>query len=184
MSASRGAAFEIDDLMDTVPIKNRVVDGMVCIVFDRKQIVWKAGEVKAMPKKVAEWFVRKSMYLFSPGDENRGIKAQGYYTLVIVGGGKDETDITDDKRHPPELIDRSRMQPYDLKTGQPMRVMYIDPNSVVGVDSLVNRADAQDRVQKDAVDKVSDAIIQHTANEVGKIADALPESLIGEGTQE
>lgn len=178
---SRNSGFEIDDLMDTVPIKNRVVDGLVCITFDRKQIVWKPGEVKGMPRKVAEWFVRKSMYSFSPGDENRGIKATGHHTLVILGMGKDESDITDEERRKPELIDRSRMQAYDLKTGQPMKVIYIDPNAVNGVDALDAKAWGQDRVQAAAVEKVSDAIINHTANEVGKIADALPESVIGDG---
>ncbi len=172
MGDSNGIArSSIQDLMDTVPIKNRVVDGMVCITFDRQQIVWQPGEVKGMPRKVAEWFIRKSMYSFQPGDESRGIKAKAHYTLCIVGDGKDESELTDEQRRRPELIDRSGMQPYDLKTGKPMRVVYIDPNQVAGVNELNAKAYAQDKVQERAVEAVSEKIVQVAANEAGDIAD-------------
>jgi hypothetical protein len=181
--ASRGAAFEIEDLMDTVPIKNRVTDGKVCVVFDRRQIVWAPGEVKGMPRKVAEWFIRKSMYKFTPGDENRGIRAKTHHTLVIVGGGKDETPMTNEQRTRPELIDRESMTSIDLNTGKPMKTVYIDPNRVAGVDALDGRAKVGDKIQERAVETISGAIMAQTVGEVGKIADALPESVIGDGVE-
>lgn len=170
--------FSMSELMDSVQVKNRVIDGSVCVIHDREPWVWGPGETKTLARKAADWFVRKSMYSMTVGDTARDIPAVRHHKLVILGSGKDESDLSDQQTMVPELIDRSNMRAIDLKTGLPMKVVYIDPNTVAGTEQIASRADS---ITKQTKEHISDRIMDTTVSAVKEIADALPTEVIGDG---
>lgn len=142
MAASK-TGMTIGELMDSVQVKNRVCDGIVRITFDGKQVEWAPGEVKNLPRALAEWFQAKSLYLFNPGDINEGIPAKSHYKLAILGMGQDEDDLTKEGVNVPELLDAQNMPELtrvDPATGKPMRRVYIDPRSTGARDSSPKKA--------------------------------------------
>lgn len=162
------ADMDITTLMDAVQVKNRIVDGMVRITFDGKQIEWAPGQSRQLPRKLAEWFVNKSLYCFYPGDVNEGLPSKAHYKLVIVGmANADESDITRAQvANVKELLDVASMPELtriDPQTGKPMRRVYIDPRST-GANDMETR-----QAEQAATKTISSAIVKDAAN---KIADA------------
>lgn len=134
------------EILDSVMVKNRVVDASTAIVFGDDAVatpfVFQPGEVKPMPKALAEWFVNHSHYKFNLDTGVRHSK------LVILGRGKDESDLTARETFRDEMVAREEMQPthFDPETGKPMRFAYINTNQVPGVlqaERQVNSAGAQ-----------------------------------------
>lgn len=155
--------------MDTVQIKNRIVDGIVRITWDSKQFEWAPGQVMSMPRKLAEWFRDKSLYLFNPGDVSEGISAQSHYKLWIVGDASHEgSDLTKaDLAEVKELLDVKNMPEtnmIDPATGKPLRRVYIDPRSTGARDTR-----AKHHANEPGIKKVSSAIVKDAAE---RIADA------------
>jgi len=134
------AERSFSEIMDSVEIKNRVIDSKVRITFNGKQWEWEPGEVKRMPRKNAEWFLAKSLYLFHPGDINEGIPSKSHYKLAILGEGQDEFDLVKNDVNVPELLDAQNMPELtrvDPATGKPMRRVYIDPRKTGAQDRYV-----------------------------------------------
>ncbi len=146
--------MQLSDMLDSVEVKNRVADGAVCITFDGKLVEWKPGEVKRLPRKLAEWFQAKSLYLFHPGDIVEGIPAKSHYKLAILGIGQDEFELTKAQSDVPELLDAQNMPELtrvDPQTGKPMRRVYIDPRSTGARDQYVPKALGKAMTTEDAM---------------------------------
>lgn len=158
----------INQLFDTVGVKNRIVDGMVRITFDGTQIEWAPGETKQMPRKHAEWFVAKSLYLFQSGDINEGESSKSHYKLCILGGGEDETDLLrEDVLAVKELLDAQNMPHLthvDPATGKAMRRVYIDPRSTGASDM------AQRQAEESTTKRLSSAIVRDAAERIAEAA--------------
>lgn len=175
------ADYKIEELMDMVQVKNRIVDSPVKIVFDGKLITWAPGQVLGMPKALADWFVRKSLYLFTPGDSNYETPAVYHYKLCIVGQG-DNTDLTIAKvAETKELLDASNMPELtrvDPATGKPMRRVYIDPRQT---GANTRAADAAERA---ATKKVTSAIVKAAAEEIADAAAGASEAEVEQAVAE
>lgn len=167
------STVDIKELMNVVQVKNRIVNGKVRQTFDGKEFLWEPGEVKTMPRAHAEWFVEKSMYLMLPGDIDEGTPASSHYKLVILGDGRDESDLQRaEVAEVQELLDVKNMpqlQRVDPKTGEPMRRVYINPRST----GAMAKSDEVFKAEKSVVEKVSKAIIKQGAND---IADAVEQT--------
>lgn len=159
-----------DEIVASVSLKNRVKDGSVFITRNARQQEWKPGEVKVLPRKIAEWFRDKSRFRVNPGDPNEGIPATIEYKLVIVGDGQDESDITREYvLSVKELLDVQNMphlQRIDPKTGLPLRRVYIDPRSTGGFGQSDAARQAEERVTR----AVSSDIVRAAADEIATAA--------------
>lgn len=178
------AETNINEVLDMVGVKNRVVDGKSAFVFDGKQVVWEPGETKVMPKKYAMWFtLLKSLYRFQPGDTAEGIPAKYHYKLAILGTGMDESDLTKaEMANVKELLDVENMPELtriDPQTGQPMRRVYIDPRST----GAMGQSDVARQRETAATKKVSSAIVQHAAEEIADAAQGASETEIVEAVK-
>lgn len=120
------AEISVSSLLKTKPVKNRVKDGPTCIIFDRENIVWEAGEVKHLPEDFAAWFVGKSAYLIDTTSNTRRNK------LVIVGTGQDESDITlaDLPSDADGIVDWSKKEYVHPVTGQPFKRVSLNVNGI------------------------------------------------------
>jgi hypothetical protein len=97
---------KISQIVDSVPVKNRIVDGSFTQMFDGELVTWTPGEVKHLPRSYAEWFVHKSCFKFDIAGGKHG------YRLCIVGVGADESDLTAaEVAAQKELIDREKLGP-------------------------------------------------------------------------
>lgn len=161
--------MDMDELLDSVELKNRIVDGPVMLTRNSRQVIWGPGEVKRMPRKLAEWFRQKSLYQFHPGDHNEGISPKWQYKLAIVGdASQDMSQLT--RAHVlevKELLDVANMPELRRvdKDGHLMRRVYIDPRST----GAMSTSDNQRRVEEQVMQAVSKDIVSDAA---GKIADA------------
>lgn len=161
-------ADKINELTNAVQLKNRIVDGRVMIPFDGRPVVFEPGEVKLLPRKVAEWLRNKSLYCFNPGDVVNDIPAKSHYKLAILEDPtQDATDLTRaEVAEVKELLDRSSMPELtrvDPLTGRPMRAVYIDPRSTGARDTAAIR-------QQRATSQVSHAIVEHAAEAIAEAA--------------
>lgn len=165
----------IDEILNSVSIKNRVEDGPVWITRNARQVVWNPGEVKTLPLKIAEWFRDKSRFRVNPGDHNEGIPPTIEYKLVILGQGQDETPITREYvLSVKELLDVQNMpqlQRIDPKTGLPLRRVYIDPRSTGGMSN----SDTARRAEEAVVKSVSSAIVRDAAERIADAAQGVSE---------
>jgi hypothetical protein len=172
------ADIGINDVMDTVQLKNRLVDAPVRITFDGKQVVWNPGQARSLPRKLAEWFQAKSLYCFNPGDIDEGISAQSQYKLVILGSGQNEGDLTkEDVQAVRELLDTQNMPGLarvDPTTGKLMRRVYIDPRAT-GANDMAQRQ-AEERVTKG----ISSRIVAEAAEQIAEAAQHATEAEIDE----
>ena len=170
------ADIGINDVMDTVQVKNRLVDASVRITFDGKQVVWEAGQSRSLPRKLAEWFQAKSLYCFNPGDIDEGIQAQSQYKLVIVGSGQAESDLTKaDVQAVRELLDTQNMPGLarvDPTTGMLMRRVYIDPRSTGANDQ------AQRQTEERVTKGISSRIVAEAAEQIAEAAQGATEQEI------
>jgi len=161
------AEFSIHQLMDNCEVRNRIIDNAVRITFDSKEVRWEPGEVKTMPRSLAEWFRDKSLYHFRPGDVNEGISAMSCYKLHITGDtAHEDHDLTKDEVNAvKELLDVSNMPELtriDPQTGKPLRRVYIDPRSTGARDNFAQRERAATKtvssaIVKDAAERLADA---------------------------
>jgi len=159
-----------EELVNSVSIKNRVCDGSVFITRNARQQEWKPGEVKVLPRKIAEWFRDKSRFRVNPGEPNEGIPSTIEYKLVILGDGADETDITREYvLSVKELLDVANMpqlQRIDPKTGLPLRRVYIDPRSTGGM----GQSDTVRRTEEAVTKAVSSDIVRAAADAIADAA--------------
>jgi len=167
--------MKLEQMMDSVEVKNRVVDGPVKITFDGTMVEWAPGEVKRLPRKLAEWFQAKSLYSFHPGDINEGIPAKSHYKLVMLGCSQDEGDLSKlAVNEVKELLDASNMPELtriDPTTGQPLRRVYIDPRSTGARDKYVAK-------ELQATKSVSSAIVREAAEQIADAAQGASEQEI------
>lgn len=107
------------DAFDSVQIKNRC-DEPVGIMFDGKEIIWKAGQVRSIPAENAEFFINHSVVKWNPFTHEYVAR------LVVLGSGDPETPLTHEEANPKELLDRESMDPthFDPETGEPLRAEY------------------------------------------------------------
>jgi hypothetical protein len=124
----------LEEMADVVPIKNRLVNGPVKVIRDAKEFTWEAGETKLLPRQVA-WFV------ISKSTRKRDLKGkEKVQLLVIVGGGKPESDLKAESfAGPQELVEK---QWFD-RDGTPLRAVYLDVNGT-GVEDIVNRVESKE----------------------------------------
>lgn len=162
--------LDIEALTDAVQLKNRIVDGQVTITYDSHPVVWAPGQIRTLPRKVAEWFRHKSMFRFNPGDHNEGISPKWEYKLAILGDTtQDSSDLTREYvASVKELLDVENMPGLTRvdKDGHPMRRVYIDPRST----GAMARSDAQRRVEAQATRQTSSAIVHAAAEEIADAA--------------
>lgn len=179
------ADMGIEQIVNTVGLKNRVVDAPVKITFDGKVVEWAPGETKMLPRKYSEWFQHKSLYKFHPGDTTFGEPSRFYYKLCIVGEG-DQSDLTYAETNVQELLDVSNMPDLvrvDPATGKPMRRVYIDPRSTGASSSQVDRQEAQaqratsEAIKADAVETITQAASQLSEAEIDAQVDQLRREL-------
>ncbi len=150
------AEFNIHQLMDNCAVRNRIVDHPVRITFDSKEVKWEPGEVKTMPRALAEWFRDKSLYHFRPGDVNEGISAMSCYKLHIDGDrAHEDHDLTrEEVLAVKELLDTANMPELtriDPVTGKPLRRVYIDPRSTGARDNFAQRERAATKTVSSAM---------------------------------
>lgn len=169
--------FDVDQLLDGVEIKNRIVDGVVKLLFDGRPVEFAPGEVKRTARKVAEFLRDKSLFCFNPGDYNDGIPPTYMRKLCILNNGEDESDLyREDVAKVRELLDVNNMPQLarvDPATGLPMRRVYIDPRST----GAMGTSDSQHTKEKQVVKETSSAII---ADAAGKIVDAVKQTGVSE----
>lgn len=170
------AEFSIHQLMDNQEIRNRIVDGVVRITFDSKEVRWEPGEVKTMPRALAEWFRDKSLFHFRPGDVNEGISAMSCYKLHIKGDtAHEDFDLTKDEVNAvKELLDVGNMPELtriDPLTGKALRRVYIDPRSTGARDNYAAR-------ERQATKAVSSSIVRSAAEEIADAAQGASEAEI------
>lgn len=169
--------LDINSLMDNVSVKNRIVDGIVNIVFDGKQVRWEAGQTRQMPRKLADWFQAKSLYQFNPGDVNEGIPSKSLYKLVILDAGQDESEITKaEVANVKELLDTENMPEtwvVDPATGKRMRRVFIDPRSTGARDKYIAR-------ERQVTAKISKKIIEAGAAEIAEAAESAGTAAVSE----
>jgi len=170
------AEMDINEMLSSVTVKNRVTNEAVRITFDGRLIVWQPGESKQMPRKLADWFQAKSLYLFHPGDPTDPENPQKFhYKLAILGVGQDETPLTREDVNVPELLDAQNMpelRRVDPKTGEPMRRVYINPRSTGARDDFVAKErqvtkDVSSAIVKDAAERIADAATGVSETEIG-----------------
>ncbi len=127
----------IKDIICTVPVKNRVVDAPVTIVFDSEPVTWEPGAIRHLPEYCADWFHGKSLYRL----DNITYKHQ--YKLAVMGKGQDESDITaaDLPSREDGIIDWQNRRYTDPKTGKEFRRVAV---STQGVPVMEPRRDAAD----------------------------------------
>lgn len=162
--------LDIEDLTDNVQLKNRIVDGRVTVTYNSRAVIWEPGQIKTLPRKVAEWFRHKSMFRFNPGDHNEGISPKWEYKLAILEDAtQDSTDLTKDYvAGVKELLDVSNMPQLTRvdKDGHPLRRVYIDPRST----GAMSKSDVARRVEEQAVRQTSSAIVHAAAEEIADAA--------------
>lgn len=170
------ADIGINEVMDTVQVKNRIVDAPVRITYDGKQVVWEPGQIRQLPRKLAEWFQEHSLFHFNPGDVDEGIPSKSDYKLVMLGCNQNEHDITkDDVKAVRELLDTANMPQLarvDPTTGQLMRRVYIDPRSTGANDQ------AQRRAEENVTKTLSSRIVADAAEKIAEAAQGASESEI------
>jgi hypothetical protein len=168
----------IDEILNSVQLKNRIEDGPVMITRNARQVRWEAGEVKTLPLKIAEWFRDKSRFRVNPGDHNEGISPTIEYKLVILGQGADETPLTREYvLSVKELLDVQNMPQLtriDPKTGEPLRRVYIDPRSTGGM----GQSDAAKQREEAVTRQVSSDIVRSAAEAIADAAQGASEQEI------
>lgn len=176
MAKDRG--FNVKDLMDTVKLKNRVVDAPVTIIHNCEEYTFGPGEVRQMPRKLAQWLLRKGWYRWIAANTAIGRKAQILNKLVILGEGKDETDLYVDDTDALTLVPVTKIDP---QTGKPLRMVAINPADT-GADSaemaLMERdrqvsAQIREAVQNDAAEKITRSARENGINTDEKMAEAV-----------
>jgi len=94
--------MNINDIVDTVPVRNRFTKSSIQILHDGIPVVWAPEEVKHLPRQYADFFIRKSTL---KQDMKGTAKVQA---LVIVGSSKPQEPLDDEQYSgPQDLIDRS-----------------------------------------------------------------------------
>jgi hypothetical protein len=120
-------ASQLADVMNPVPVKNRVTDHDVTIHFAGEFWVWKPGEVKHLPLKLADWMEEHSQFAWRPADLALDIPASSKTRLVVLDRGTDESDISWVSTVRMENIDREAMEPViDPADGEAFKTQYVD----------------------------------------------------------
>lgn len=171
--------FSMEDLMDSVELKNRIMDGPVRLIRDSREIVFAPGQSVRLPRKIAEFLRHKSMFRFNPGDFNLGIQPKWEYKLAIMEDpDQDNSPLTMDYvRGVKELLDVTNMPELtriDPSTGQPLRRVYIDPRST----GAMGTSDSVARQESQVVKKVSSAIVRDAADRIADAAQGTSEAEI------
>jgi len=170
--------ISMDELLESVEVRNRIVDRRVSITRNAKPVVWEPGEVKRMPRVMAEWFIElKSMYKFYPGNLDDGTPSKRHYLLTIVGDPKyDQTDLTKaEVAGQKELLDVANMPELTRvdAQGNAMRRVYIDPRST----GAMSQSDTESAREKRVISAVSKDIVRAGAE---AIADAAQNATVQE----
>jgi hypothetical protein len=119
----------INEIADTVGVKNRFAGTEVTIVHDGLPVTWAAGETRYLPRSYADFFLRHSVLTTSQKGQAK-VRA-----LCIVGIGQDESDLDSAPfEGPRELIERDPNIPtmFDSE-GRPLHAKIIEVNGVAGV---------------------------------------------------
>lgn len=160
---AKDKGFTVKDLMDTVRIKNRVTDGTVTILHNKEAYDFAPGEVKQMPRKLAQWMLRKGWYKWIAGNTALGRKAQILNKLVILETGKDESDLTAGDTEALTLVPITKIDP---STGKPLRMIAINPSDT-GADTAEMALMERDRQTNQ---KIRTAVAEDTADKIIKSA--------------
>lgn len=156
-------ADRINEVISSVDIKNRITDGFVRFLWDGVIVEFAPGEVKHVPRKMAEWWRDHTRYKFVEGDALEGTPSVSSYKLGIVGVD-DTSDVTKaevDKVK--DLYDSINAPPkIDQETGKPFRTVYLNPAST-GVMDTARQIEAR---EAKAVKQVSEAIVGTAATEL------------------
>jgi hypothetical protein len=175
---AKDKGFTVKDLMDTVKIKNRVVDAPVVIVHNKEEYAFGPGEVKSMPRKLAQWMLRKGWYKWIAANTALGRKAQILNKLVILGTGKDETDLHVQDTEALTLVPITKIDP---ATGKPLRMVAINPGDT-GADTaemaLMERdrqvnAKLREAVTNDVAEKITRSAQENGIDTDEKMAEAV-----------
>lgn len=162
-------AFTMDELMDSVELKNRIEDAPVVIVRDAKEIRIAPGQSVRLPRKVAEFLRHKSLFRFNPGDYQLGIPPKWDYKLAIVGDPHDDTPLTrEEVLAQKELLDVKNMPELSRTApdGTVLRRVYIDPRST----GAMGQSDGLAREEKGVVRKVTSGIVREAAEQIADAA--------------
>lgn len=161
--------MSIQEVADTVPVKNRYTDASVSIVHDRQELTWKPQEIKYLPKVYAQFFINKST-------RKRDLKGKAkVQTLVIPNTGKPEDALSIAMfAGPQQLVDK----PWYDKDGTPLKERYVDVNET-GVEAIASKVERNESASRDErASAVREQIADKVADNVAAAAEALAE---GEG---
>jgi hypothetical protein len=160
-----GNFMSISEIANSVPVKNRYTDAEVTIIHDREPLTWAPQETKYLPKAYAQFFLNKST-------RKRDLKGKAkVQVLVIVGGGKDESDLSIEQfKGPQQLIDK----PWFDKDGTPLKEKYVDVNAT-GVEQVactVDNKEAQAREGKASAarEKVAEKVADDAMQAISELA--------------
>lgn len=120
-----------------VPVKNRIIDAEVSIIFNSETWVWKPGETVYLPRDIADWMRNHSLYML---DNNT---YQHKYKLCIVGEHQDESDLifADLPLKTDSIIDWKTRQ-YVGPNGQTFKRVIVPVNGVA-VPPVIDKSDVQ-----------------------------------------
>lgn len=156
-----GSGFTLAELANVKAVKNRFANAKYTGRFDREELTWEPGETKYLIPSVATFFVNRST-------RKRDLKGKAkVQVLVIVGAGKDESDIdATTLAGPQQLVEK---QWYD-KDGTPLKEKFID---VAGTGADQAESALQDK-EKQATDAKVAASREATLD---KVADRAAEAI-------
>lgn len=162
MAKERG--FTAKDLMDNVQLKNRVVDAPVTILHNKEEYTWQPGEVRSMPRKLAQWMLRKGWYKWIAGNTALGRRPEILNKLVILNTGKDESDLRVTETDALTLVPITKIDP---TTGKALRMVAINPTET-GADSAEMALAQRDAQVRETIKK---AVTADAAAKIEKAAD-------------
>lgn len=174
--------MNINDIVDTVPVRNRFTKSEVSILHDGIPVVWQPEEIKHLPRQYADFFIRKSTI---KTDVKGKAKVQA---LVIVGSNKPQEPLDDDQYSgPQDLIDRSDAEATMFGSdGQPLVKTAIVPiTGIAGVQEheqhVVNKEASHDREvvarERAETSKALDQIVEQAGPEVVAQVDAAAQAI-------
>jgi hypothetical protein len=161
----------INEIADTVGVKNRFEGTEVVIVHDGLPVTWAPGETRFLPRTYADFFLRHSV-LKTTNTGQAKVRA-----LCILGLGQDESPLdAAPYEGPRELIERDPDAPtmFDAE-GRPLHAVLV---KVTGVAGAQQEAAAVTNAEAKANDARAKEGRAETTEQIANVLAAAPDEVV------